>query len=86
MSFKEKIGYFLFALSLFLGYGIPVIFTIIFSQTYDNDWLFRAGISYTISWVLFGLFILIPGKQAYLKIKDFIKNKFQKWEIDKIWV
>ena len=74
MSIKEKIGYVIFGLSCFIGYIIPIIFTLIYTKTQDNSWLIRSGLSYGFSWVLFGLFILLSGKSALQKIKLKIKS------------
>jgi hypothetical protein len=74
VSIKEKIGYVIFGLSCFIGYIIPIIFTLIYTKTQDNSWLIRSGLSYGFSWVLFGLFILLSGKSALQKIKLKIKS------------
>lgn len=76
LKLKEKIGYFFFGASLVLGYGIPLIFTFCYSQSYDEKWLIGAGIAYCFSWILFAGFILINGKKAYINIKNFIYKKF----------
>jgi len=74
LNIKEKIGYAIFGLSCFIGYIIPIVFTLIYTKTHDNTWLIRSGVSYGFSWVLFGLFILLSGKSAFQKIKSIIKN------------
>jgi hypothetical protein len=55
--------------SLVLGYGIPLIFTVLYSQSFDEKWLVRAGIAYTISWILFAGFILINGKKLIIILR-----------------
>ena len=78
MNIKEKIVFIFFGLSLFLGYGIPILFTYFYYNSFDEIWLIRAGMAYGISWVLFGFFIILAGKKSYQNIKISIKNFFHK--------
>ena len=75
MNLKDKIGYFLFVASLIIGYSLPLIFTIYYSILFDEKWPIRAGLAYGLSWFLFGLFILMNGRKAYINIKNFVLKK-----------
>lgn len=78
MNIKEKLGFIFFKLSLFIGYGIPILLTYFYYNSFDDVWLIMAGLAYGISWVLFGFFIILAGKNSFNNIKSTITKLFKK--------